>query len=248
MNECQERLRRLSIESFGAFVTELAEHAWDDWSWKVAPPSPNGNVELLLTRDDERRLLQATWCHPDEAIDSESVRDLAALRLATGIDAVLLATNGTVSESARRDAAAVDVELLESGSLCRLSRRYDVSVPDPDEGDAVDAAVDRAVAYWPADLQRRARTVVATVDELGAFDHEFTRDEQGSTISFVPAESSVPVVRLRFSESALRVFARTPAGEFDTLARLTAHRDDEPTVSDLEPVLAAGIERALDSV
>ncbi|MFB6154509.1 MAG: restriction endonuclease [Haloferacaceae archaeon] len=247
MNDCQERLRQLTVESFGTFVTDLTAHAWEDWERTVAPPSPGGTTEILLARGDERRLVQASWRHSEDALESETVRDLATLRLATDVDAVLLVTNVGVSEDARNDADAVGVELLDSGALCRLARRYDVSVPAPEAFD-VDAAVERAAAYWPEGLRGRARSLASVVDELGEFEHEYTHDDRGATVTFLPVDGSEPAVRMRFAESSLRVFARTPGGEFATLVRLQAHQADQPTVSDLEPVLAAGIRRALDSL
>ena len=246
MIECRDRLRDLSVETFGAFVADIAEREWEKWDPEVAPPSPDGNVEISLRRGDQRLFVHARHADSSATVGREAVRTLVALQ-GGRVGTAVLATNGTLSRGARREATVSDVEVFGPKSLCRLADEHGVAPADsPDAG--VDAEIVDEIAHYPDELRDRAAELLTTLASFAPFEREVNRDERGATVTFSSpdGDDAVPVVRVRYEPAELRVYARLPTGEFDTLVRLSAARAEQPPMADLEPVLRAGVNRALD--
>jgi hypothetical protein len=245
--ECRDRLRDLPVEAFGAFVADIAEREWGEWDHEVAPPSPDGNVEICLRRGDRRLFVHARHADSSTTVGRDAVRTLVALQGTRGVETAVLATSGNLSRAARREATVSDVTVLGPKSLCRLADEHGVGFSDsPDP--RVDAEVADEIAHYPDELRDRAADLLTTLASFAQFEREVTDDEQGTTVTFLsPDETDAhPVVRVRYEPAELRVYARLPTGEFDTLVRLSAARVEQPPMADLEPVLRAGVARALD--
>lgn len=247
MIECRDRLRDVSVEAFGAFVADIAEREWEEWVPEVAPPSPDGNVEICLRRGDQRLFVHVRHADSSSTVGRDAVRTLVALQGGHGVETAVLATSGDLSRGARREAAVSDVEVLGPKSLCRLADAHGVALSDSRDP-RVDADIADEVAHYPDELRDRAIEILPTLDSFAQFEREVARDERGATVTFASpdGEDAVPVVRVRYEPAEVRVFARLPSGEFDTLVRLSAARTEQPRMVDLEPVLRAGVDRALD--
>jgi hypothetical protein len=245
--ECRDRLRELSVAAFGAFVADLAEREWAAWDAETAPPSPDGNVEICLRRGEERLFVHARHAGASGSVGRQAVRNLVSLQGSRGIRTAVLATNGDLSRSARREATVSEVEVLEPESLCRLASDHGVDPSAPPREPRIDAGVANEIAHYPDELRERATQLLTTLASFAQFERDVTRDEHGTTVTFSSnGDAADPVVRVRYEPSELRVYARLPGGEFDTLVRLSAARTEQPPMTDLEPVLRAGVDRALD--
>lgn len=237
----------LSDERFAAFVADLVEAAHPGWTAELSPPSPDRSVDARLDRGDERRLLQVRRDDADARVGAPPVRNLLAVRDAGGFDAVALATTAAFDESAR-GAADDDAALYDGADLVRWADEAGVPIPERragDDGEAESDDLDRVVAdltaYWPAGLAERAGAVVRAVDGRAPFERRVHRGDASAELRFrVDGET---LVRARFSETSFLLFVERDGGP-EPVVRLSAFRDDQPPLADLD--VESAVDGALD--
>lgn len=239
-----ERLAALSEPDLYEFLDGLATARWGgEWTVELSPPSPRGGVDVVLERDDERRLLHVRQHPPSSAVGAPDVREVAALRDPRNLDAVALATTSAFSEAAREAARERSVRLVGPGELLGWAEAAGVA-PPPAEPDppAADQIAERYAGYWPESLRDRVGGVMAALDDLAAFDYE-VHHADASTELRCRIDERVPV-RVRFAETSFLVSVGE-AGDYETVVRLTARRDNQPPLSELVGELRAAVDRSL---
>lgn len=152
------------------------------------------------------------------------------------------------------DADATDV--ADVGTVDGADTGRDAAGPEAleDRDAEIDAApefyraIETHAAHWPAPLRERAEWILTAVDGLAAFDHEVAAGDASTVVSFVPEDGAQPVVKARLGETTFLVSVRTPAGEFESVVRLSVHRESQPALAGVLADLEPRIERALEEV
>lgn len=139
MDHPVERIAALPDPEFAAFVERLGG-VWPEWEAAASPVSPDGTVELSLSREREGR-------EPERAVvrvcrggtTVEDVNDFAVFAAERGLEFAVLATVGEASSDAVARARAAPVELYDGVGLVGLARDAGVAIPDAPGGRADDA-------------------------------------------------------------------------------------------------------------
>lgn len=237
-----ERLRALSPPEFAAFLERLAPAVWPEWEAAVSPPSPHGGIDVWLTRGDVRRLVHARLASGETRAGVATVRELAAVREDACLDGVTLVVVDDLPERTRAALAEHDVDLVDAGALADLAADAGVEVPEAtDDAAPFDRVLTDRTSSWPDSLEARVRGLAAFVDGLAPFERRVVTHDDYADLEFV-REGSV-AARLRFLETSFLVYANDDG--FRTVVSLSAHRERQPPLSDLESVVGPAVERAL---
>lgn len=239
-------LATLGEERFASFVDRFASAVWADWEVERSPQSPDGGLDLVLTDDGTVRLVHIRQYPPSNPVSAPAVRDLAALREEYPYDEVLLVATGDFTAAARTAAAETRVELWDGETFVQRARDAGVDLPSPptDEFD-LGRFVTNRTAYWPDALAERAAEVTFAIDALGSFEYRIARGTAGTDLDFCPQGTEVTAARVRFTDTSCLVYARAEDDAMRPAVRLTATREHQPPLSDLDLDL---IERAVQSV
>ncbi|UIO98810.1 restriction endonuclease [Halobaculum sp. CBA1158] len=138
MRHPAERLAALPDAEFAAFVERLGG-VWPDWEATASPVSPDGTVELSLSRDApdgdaERAVVRVRRSETTV----EEVNDLAVFAAERGLAFAVLATVDDVSRDAAARARAAPVELYDGVGLVSLARDAGIDLPDADSAPALE--------------------------------------------------------------------------------------------------------------
>jgi hypothetical protein len=161
----------------------------------------------------------------------------------------VLATTGALSAEAKRAGDREDVRLLSGEDLRALCAEADVEIPDGDGERApggeradtdgtsnidgtekadlptLEGVLEAESGTWPAVLRGRVAGVLDSVENLGAFERSISRRDGSTVIDFVPAGGSRPVVKARLIETSFLLYVRTKETSFESVVRLSAHRN-----------------------
>jgi hypothetical protein len=157
----------------------------------------------------------------------------------------VLATTGALSAEAKRAGDREDVRLLSGEDLRALCAEADVEIPDGDGerapgGERADTdgtsnidgtekadlpTLEAESGTWPAVLRGHVAGVLDSVENLGAFERSISRRDGSTVIDFVPAGGSRPVVKARLTETSFLLYVRTKETSFESVVRLSAHRN-----------------------
>ncbi|SHH28110.1 restriction endonuclease [Halobaculum gomorrense] len=134
MRHPADRLAALPDSGFASFVERLGR-VWPAFDATVSPVTPEGTVELSLTRDrpdapPERAVVRVTRA----SVSIEDVNDLAAFAAERGLSFAVLATVDEVDPDAARRARTAPIEVYDGVGLVGLAREADVSLPQPESG------------------------------------------------------------------------------------------------------------------
>lgn len=228
-----ETLETLPDGELAAFLDRLGA-AWPDWDASVAPPTPEGTVELALRREDEVAIVRV---HRGD-VDERPVEEAAALARERALSFVVLACTGEPTEGARAAARENGVELYDGTELVSLARESGVRLPG-DVGDLT-AFLEERVGGYPPGLADRAAEVVRVVDDLADFDRQAGYGDASTTLDL--SLGGRRVARIRFGPTSVLVYA--DGDDLETVATLTAHRERQPSVAELGVVEA--VEEAID--
>lgn len=229
-----EPLEMLPDGELASFLDRLGA-AWPDWEASVAPPTPEGTVELALRRDGEGAIVRI---HRGD-VDERPVEEAATLAGERALSFVVLACTGEPTERARAAARENGVELYDGAELVSLARESGVRLPG-DVGD-LGAFLDERVGGYPPGLADRAAEVVRVVDDLADFDRQAGYGDASTTLDL--SLGGRRVVRVRFGPTSVLVYADGGDG-METVATLTAHRERQPSVAEFGVVEA--VEGAID--
>lgn len=233
-------LRDLPPGRFGALVAAVAEREWDG-EVDVSPPSPGGAVDVVFRDCDEERLLHASQ---GAQIDADAVGVVAALASERAFDAVAIVTTGTPTREARVAAGDAGIDLVDGEAFASLVADADVEL-SPDDRPPVGTVVAQLAGRWPERLGDVAVELAATVDGATEFDRELTRGSGRTDLDFREPSLGRVAVRMRFLEASLVVYVLR-GGAMESVVRLGAHREDQPSVRELEADLLAAMEGALE--
>lgn len=238
-----QRLRDLPADRFGVLVAEVLKAAWSEWNVETAPASPDGTVEAVVTRDGQRRLIHVQQAPAESAITEGAIRDLATLSDDGKLQGATFVTTGTFSAAAREAAEDRDVELINGEGFAEMARRADVAVTVDDDPSIPDL-IEQFAAHWPRDLKERTIELAEYVAGSAPFTRTVRRTEDVVDVEFSPQDSERPVVKLRLLEESVLVYVRRDDA-FDSVLRLTAHREEQPHTDELINAVETALETAL---
>lgn len=238
MTRSHDTLETLPDGELAAFLDRLGG-AWPTWDASVAPPTPEGTVELALRRDDE----EATVRVRRGDVDERPVEEAAALARERALSFVVLACTGEPTERARAAARENGVELYDGAELLSLATESGVRLPG-DVGDLQPFLAEHVGGY-PPELADRVAEVVRAVDDRADFDRQASYGDASATLDF--SLDGRRVARVRFGPTSVLVYADSGDG-LETVATLTAHRDRQPTTSELgvEDAVEAAVEATVE--
>lgn len=229
---------------FGEVVAEVLADAWAG-SVDVAPASPAGVVDAVVSTDGERRLVHV---EQGRRIEADVVRDLVSFSERRGDSAPTLVTPGRFTDEARGVATDESVHLLDGETFVAIVEAAGVEVEARGVGTTTTIAAQLA-GRWSDPLRERAVELAELIDGVATFDREVTITSARTDVDFKPAGTANPVARMRFTETSLLVYVRRRRG-LQSVVRLTAFRTSQPPldalVDDLGGKVRAAIEECSD--
>jgi len=120
-------LQQFDSHDFELFVADLWSR--QGWETEVTPPSQDGGVDIVATRQFPVRLkvvIQAKRYSPARNVSSTEIQQYGSLhRQEENVDAVAVVTTSEFTEQAQRTAGALNVKLVDADDLCETIARVD---------------------------------------------------------------------------------------------------------------------------
>ena len=206
----------------------------------MSPPSPGGAVDATVLHGDEERLLRA---RQDDGVDANAVGVASRLAAERGFDAVTLVTTGTVDEEVGAVAEDAGVDVVDGDAFARMAA--DAGVDEASTGEPpVATVVTQLAGRWPERLREMAVELATSIDDVAEFDRELTRVSEFTDVDFLGREDGRAVVRMRFLRESLLVYVRRNDA-MENVVRLTAHRESQPSVREVEADIVTALEGVL---
>lgn len=118
-------LQQFDSHDFELFVADLWSR--QRWETEVTPPSQDGGVDIVATRQFPVRLkivIQAKRYSPARNVSSTEIQQYGSLhRQEENVDAVVVVTTAGFTEQAQRTAEALNVKLVDVDNLCETIER-----------------------------------------------------------------------------------------------------------------------------
>ena len=271
-----EDLWELDDAAFEGVCRAVANACWDG-AVDLSPLTPRGAIEGVLSNPDERLSCRVERHRPAHRFDAAAVREVARSIEDRPVGGVVLATTGALSTEAKRAGDRENVRLLSGEELCALCAESDVDILDHDnerspekrageetsdfnstddagysdtagDSEAADLpALEAESRTWPTVLCERVTGVLDSIEGLGAFERSISRGDGSMVIDFVPVGGHRPVVKARLAETSFLLYVRTGETNFESVLRLSAHRNTQPSLSALRAAFEEPIEHALDT-
>ena len=234
-----DELRNLPPDRFGSVVGAVLDRECAG-DVDASPPSPDGSVDAVIRDDAGTRLLHARLA---DSIDADVVVDVATLAAERGFDAVTLVGTGNFTAEGRAAAREADVELLDGESFAAMVEDADVEWPPNDEP-PVAALVFQLAGHWPDGLFEVAVELATTIEGAAEFDRQLTGGSERTDVDFRDPGDGRVVARVRFTPMSLLVYVRR-GDALESVVRLTAHSETQPSVRELESALRDALEGVL---
>lgn len=111
-----EQIRALSWQDFEHLMAEAFRR--EGFTANVTEPGPDGGVDLILTKDGKRWLVQCKQWR-SRRVGVKPVRELAGVTAATGADGAIFVCAGDYTSEARSFAQRAGVRLVDGSALAR---------------------------------------------------------------------------------------------------------------------------------
>jgi restriction system protein len=112
-----DQIRALSWKGFEHLMAEAFRR--EGFTANVTEPGPDGGVDLILTKDGKRWLVQCKQWR-SQRVGVKPVRELAGIAAAAGADGAIFVCAGDYTSEARSFAQRAAVRLVDGGALGRM--------------------------------------------------------------------------------------------------------------------------------
>ena len=120
--EFKQQIQQMDSRQFEFFIADI--WAARGWETQVTQQSGDGGIDVEVTRDSERRLIQVKR-YSDTTVGRPDVQQYASLQLSEeDVDTIIIVTSNRFSPQAERYAPTVGVEAIDADIL------YDIIVAD----------------------------------------------------------------------------------------------------------------------